>query len=106
MGARSRHHLPMLVHDNEFDRVTRHACLCHVGGKRIECSKRVGDSLCSLCTVPCRPDWPPRPHHAKIHSGMRNVLLGGVAAILDLSPDVSATIASVELDWQVRSASE
>jgi hypothetical protein len=45
VGARSRHYLPVLVHDNEFDGVTRHACSCHVGGKRIERGECVSDSL-------------------------------------------------------------
>ena len=52
------------------------------------------------------PVGPPRLHHAKTHSGLRNLLLGGVAVILVLGPNVSATIASVELDRQVRWAFE
>ena len=107
MGARSRHHLPVLVHDNEFDGITRHTCLCHVAGDVIECGKRLSDSpMLALHRALSSLVGPPRPHHAKIHSGMRNVLLSGVAVILVLSPDVSAAIASVELDGQIRWAFE
>ena len=73
MGARSRHHLPVLVHDNEFDGITRHTCLCDVAGDIIECGKRLSDSLVLALHLPCRPFvGPPRPHHAKIHGGLRN----------------------------------
>ena len=30
---------------NEFDGITRHTCLCHVGGDTIKCGKRLSDSL-------------------------------------------------------------
>ena len=107
VSARSRHHLPVLVYDNEFDGITWHTCLCHVGGDTIKCGKRLSDSLVlALHRALSSLVGPPRLHHAKIHSGLRNLLLGSVAVMLDLSPDVSATIASVELDWQVRWAFE
>jgi len=81
MSARSRDHLSVLVYDNAFDGVTRHACLCEVN-KRIECGNASAMVLCSLCTVPCRPLSGPHGCTRKFTTDCVTFLLVGWRSLL------------------------
>jgi hypothetical protein len=90
----------VLVNHYEFDGITWHTGLRHLGGdtsspRTPQLQSCARSEPCPV--VPCRAPW---LHHAKLDSGLRNFLLGDVAVILVFRPDVSARIASVELDWQ------
>ena len=68
MRAWSWNYLTSLVHDNEFDGVTRHTYLRQVGGDAIKCGKRLSDRLVlALHRALSSLVRAPRLHHAKIH---------------------------------------
>jgi hypothetical protein len=91
--------MTVFVHDDELDGITWRTYLRHVSGDTIECGERLCDGIVlALNRALSSLVRSPRLHHAKAHSGLRNLLLGRQAGTLVLRPDASALVASVEVD--------
>jgi len=74
--TRSWNYLTVLVHDNEFDGITWHTCLRHLGGDTIKCGERLSDSLVlALNGALSSLVLPPRPDHAKLQGGLATSFL-------------------------------